>query len=158
MLSYVAPKLLPPSLAILAVVGVALGLVSVWPEPWEETRVPPAERAPVAMSFSAPVAGVSGLAQPLVVTPVLDGGVPRGLLLGAVHEGSLFARMGLQENDVLLGFHDLGVPGAPQLVAHLERRGKPMRVEYSVSARATSAPSLDLDSSLSAHTAAVEGP
>jgi hypothetical protein len=134
-LSFTAPRLLPPSLAVLAALYVVVGALWVWPESWEASApvsapLGPSSAAPALLS-AAPGAG-DDLSQPLEVTPVFAGGVPKGLLLGAVREGSLFARMGLIEGDVLLSFHDLGELGAPQLVAHVERRGRPMRVEYSM--------------------------
>ncbi len=145
-------RLLSPSLALLAVLFVVVGLLVVWPEPWDDARpLVTLERASSSprQAFDAPLAGVDGLAQPLSVTPLLEDGVPRGLVLGPVHAGSLFARMGLQEGDVLLSFHDLGALDAPQWVAHVERAGRPLRVEYAAahdaperhaSARARSAP------------------
>lgn len=153
-LSPVAPRFLPPSLAILAVLFVAVGLVSVWPEPWDDDSELTRGRAPVTaprISFSAALGGVEAMEQPLTVTPLFENGVPRGLSLGAVHDGSLFAHMGLQEGDLLLSFHDLGAKDAPHLVAHVERDGRPLRVEYSLPARGTS-PRLP-SSSLSARAA-----
>lgn len=143
---------LPPSLAVLAVLFVAVGLLSVWPEPWDEpvvTTTAPVS-APPARTFSAALRGVSAMQQPVTMTPLFEDGVPRGLSLGSVFEGSLFAHMGLQEGDVLLSFHDLGAKDAPLLVAHIERGGRPMRVEYSVPARATSAPPVSPSLSLRA--------
>lgn len=167
MLSFDSPRLriglaranrsafLPPSLAVLAVLFVAVGLLSVWPEPWDEQVVTTSapESAPPARVFSAQLHGVAAMQQPVTMTPLFEGGVPRGLALGSVFEGSLFAHMGLQEGDVLLSFHDLGAKDAPLLVAHIERGGRPMRVEYSVSAHATSAP--PVSSPLSLRAAAV---
>lgn len=140
--------LVTPALALGAVLLVGTGFVSVWPAPvGEELVVDEEAPAPVARpAFAAAIPGVDALEQPVTMTPIVEDGLPRGLLLGAVHDGSLFARMGLVEGDVLLGFHDLGALDAPLFVAHIERAGRPMRVEYSVPARApardTSAPSL----------------
>lgn len=147
-----SPALLTPALALGAVLLLGAGFVSVWPEPAlelpvvEEATAPAAAATATRAPLAAPLPGVDALEQPVSMTPVVENGVPRGMLLGAVHEGSLFARMGLVEGDVLLGFHDLGALDAPLFVAHIERAGRPMRVEYSVPARAparaTSAPSL----------------
>lgn len=153
----VPPPLVTPALALGAVLLVGTGFVSVWPAPLddapallEEGAVTDGTRgaeAPVPRpGFAPPLADVPALEQPVTMTPVVEDGVPRGLQLGPVHEGSLFARMGLVEGDLLLGFHDLGALDTPLFVAHIERAGRAMRVEYSVpardSARATSAPSL----------------
>lgn len=144
----VSPRLVTPALALGAVLLVGSGFASVWPAPLGEALVVvEEERAPLARpAFAAPLSGVGALEQPVTMTPLVEDGVPRGLLLGPVHEGSLFAHMGLMEGDVLLGFHDLGALDEPLFVAHIERGGRPMRVEYSVparnSSRATSAPSL----------------
>lgn len=145
---FLPPRFVTPALALAAVLVVVTGFVAVWPEPYGEVSLtagaPPL--AVVRPALAPPLDGVDALRQPVTITPVVEDGVPRGLLLGAVHEGSLFARMGLVEGDVLLGFHDLGALDAPLFVAHIERAGRPMRVEYSVPARAparaTSAPSL----------------
>lgn len=152
----VPPRLVTPALALGAVLLVGTGFVSVWPAPSEDALVL-LEDAPVTRPLQASalsprpalaprIDGVDALEQPVTLTPIVEGGVPRGLLLGPVHEGSLLAHMGLVEGDVLLGFHDLGALDAPRFVAHIERDGRAMRVEYSVPApapaRATSAPSL----------------
>jgi hypothetical protein len=129
-LSTVVPRLLPLSLAVLATLFVAFGTAMVWPQ---EEATPPF-MATAAEADAQPVAPLQGdpgaILAPVTLTPVLERGVPSGFSLGKVAPGSLFQHMGLQEGDVLISFNDLGDGAAPHLVVHMERAGRPMRLEY----------------------------
>lgn len=140
MLSTVVPKLLPPSLAVLATLLVALGALLVWPSEEADIALPERPQSEHELAPAPPLAGDPGaFAGPVTLTPVVERGRPAGFSLGEVARGSLFERMGLRAGDVLMSFNDLGDGDVPHLVVHLERAGRPMRLEYAAPPRASTA-------------------